>query len=71
MPKTVILSSRTPTDKLGGSLASLDAPTLGGIAISAAGIPREVSSETVNKGWAATCSRRGQGDGMLLEVEGG
>jgi acetyl-CoA C-acetyltransferase len=86
MPKTVILSSaRTPIGKLGGSLASLDATELGGIAIQAAleradvapeqvehvvmgqvlqagqgqipsrqaqikgGIPKEVSSETVNK----------------------
>ena len=37
MPKTVILSAaRTPIGKLGGSLASLDATALGGIAISAA-----------------------------------
>ncbi len=86
MPKTVILSSaRTPIGKLGGSLASLDATELGGIAIEAAleradvapeqvehvvmgqvlqagqgqipsrqaqikgGIPKEVSSETINK----------------------
>ncbi len=86
MPKTVILSSaRTPIGKLGGSLASLDATELGGIAIQAAleradvapeqvehvvmgqvlqagqgqipsrqaqikgGIPKEVSSETINK----------------------
>ena len=86
MPKTVILSTaRTPIGKLGGGLASLDATTLGGTAISAAlqraqvapeqiehvvmgqvlqagqgqipsrqaqikgGIPKEVSSETINK----------------------
>ena len=86
MPKTVILSAaRTPIGKLGGSLASLDATALGGIAISAAlersgvapeqiqhvvmgqvlqagqgqipsrqaqingGVPKEVSSETINK----------------------
>jgi acetyl-CoA C-acetyltransferase len=86
VPKTVILSAaRTPIGKLGGSLASLDATALGGIAISAAlersgvapdqiqhvvmgqvlqagqgqipsrqaqikgGIPKEVSSETINK----------------------
>ena len=86
MPKTVILSAaRTPIGKLGGSLASLDATALGGIAISAAlersgvapeqiqhvvmgqvlqagqgqipsrqaqikgGIPKDVSSETINK----------------------
>ncbi len=86
MPKTVILgAARTPIGKMGGSLASLDATELGGIAISCAlerasvdpeqvdhvvmgqvlqagqgqipsrqaqikaGIPKEVSSETVNK----------------------
>ena len=86
MPKTVILgSARTPIGKMGGSLASLTATELGGIAIEAAldragvepdqvdhvvmgqvlqagqgqipsrqaqikgGIPKEVSSETINK----------------------
>ncbi len=86
MPTTVILSAaRTPVGKLGGGLASLPAPKLGGIAIKAAleragvepdrvdhvvmgqvlqagqgqipsrqaqieaGIPKEVSSETINK----------------------
>jgi acetyl-CoA C-acetyltransferase len=86
MAKTVILSSaRTPIGKMGGSLASVDATVLGGVAIRAAleradvtpdrvehvvmgqvlqagqgqipsrqaqinaGIPREVSSETINK----------------------
>src|SRR6476620_10322826 len=86
MPKTVILSAaRTPVGKLGGGLSSLDATSLGGIAIEAAleragvepeqvqqvvmgqviqagqgqipsrqaqikaGIPKEVSSETINK----------------------
>jgi acetyl-CoA C-acetyltransferase len=86
MPKTVILSTaRTPIGKLGGALASVDATSLGGTAISAAleraevepdqvehvvmgqvlqagqgqipsrqaqikaGIPKEVSSETINK----------------------
>ena len=86
MPKTVILAAaRTPIGKMGGSLASLGATDLGGIAIEAAldragvapdqvqhvimgqvlqagqgqipsrqaqikgGIPKEVSSETVNK----------------------
>jgi acetyl-CoA C-acetyltransferase len=86
VPKTVILSAaRTPIGKLGGSLASLDATALGGIAISAAlersgvapeqiqhvvmgqvlqagqgqipsrqaqikgGVPKDVSSETINK----------------------
>ncbi len=86
MPKTVILgAARTPIGKMGGSLASLDATDLGGLAIAAAlersgvapedvqhvvmgqvlqagqgqipsrqaqikgGIPKHVSSETVNK----------------------
>jgi acetyl-CoA C-acetyltransferase len=86
MPKTVILASaRTPIGKMGGSLSTLDATELGGLAISAAleragvepeqvehvvvgqvlqagqgqipsrqaqikaGIPKEVSSETINK----------------------
>jgi acetyl-CoA C-acetyltransferase len=86
VPKTVILSAaRTPIGKLGGSLSSLDATALGGIAITAAlersgvapeqiqhvvmgqvlqagqgqipsrqaqingGIPKDVSSETINK----------------------
>ena len=86
MPKTVILgAARTPIGKMGGSLASLDATELGGVAIEAAlersgvqpeqvdhvvmgqvlqagqgqipsrqaqikaGIPKEVSSETINK----------------------
>jgi acetyl-CoA C-acetyltransferase len=86
MPKTVILgAARTPIGKLGGGLASVDAPELGATAIRAAlqradvgpeevqhvvmgqvlqagqgqipsrqaqvaaGIPKEVSSETINK----------------------
>ncbi|MGH2863997.1 MAG: acetyl-CoA C-acetyltransferase [Solirubrobacteraceae bacterium] len=86
MPKTVILASaRTPIGKMGGSLSTLDATELGGLAIAAAlqragvepeqvehvvmgqvlqagqgqipsrqaqikaAIPKEVSSETVNK----------------------
>jgi acetyl-CoA C-acetyltransferase len=86
MPKTVILgAARTPVGKMGGSLSSLPATELGGIAIKAAleradvgpdqvdhvvmgqvlqagvgqipsrqaqinaGIPKEVSSETINK----------------------
>jgi acetyl-CoA C-acetyltransferase len=86
MPKTVILgSARTPIGKMGGSLSTLDATELGGVAITAAlersgvepeqvehvvmgqvlqagqgqipsrqaqikaGVPKEVSSETVNK----------------------
>jgi acetyl-CoA C-acetyltransferase len=98
MPKTVILSSaRTPIGKMGGSLASLDATELGGIAIKAAleradvapeqvehvvmgqvlqagqgqipsrqaqikgGIPKEVSSETINK----VCASGMRAAGML------
>jgi acetyl-CoA C-acetyltransferase len=86
MPKTVILgTARTPIGKMGGSLSSLDATELGGLAIKAAlerssvepervehvvmgqvlqagqgqipsrqaqikaGVPKEVSSETINK----------------------
>src|ERR1700736_2086708 len=86
MPRTVILgAARTPIGKMGGSLSSIDATVLGGIAIEAApqraegepeqvdhvvmgqvlqagqgqipsrqaqikaGIPKEVSSETINK----------------------
>jgi acetyl-CoA C-acetyltransferase len=86
MPKTVILASaRTPIGKMGGSLSTLDATELGGLAIGAAleragvepeqvehvvmgqvlqagqgqipsrqaqikaGIPKEISSETINK----------------------
>ena len=105
MPKTVILSAaRTPFGKLGGSLASLDATDLGGIAIKAAleradvapeqvdhvvvgqviqagqgqipsrqsqikaGIPREVSSETINK----VCASSVRAVGMLDQaIRGG
>jgi acetyl-CoA C-acetyltransferase len=86
MSKTVILgAARTPIGKLGGGLAALDAPSLGGVAMRAAleraavapaqvehvvmgtvlqagqgqipsrqaqikaGVPKEVSSETINK----------------------
>jgi acetyl-CoA C-acetyltransferase len=98
MPKTVILSTaRTPIGKMGGSLASVDATELGGVAIRAAleraeiapeqvqhvvmgqvlqagqgqipsrqaqikaGIPREVSSETINK----VCASSVRAVGML------
>ena len=98
MPKTVILSAaRTPFGKLGGSLSTVDATDLGGIAIRAAleraevggedvdhvvmgqvlqagqgqvpsrqaqikaGIPREVSSETINK----VCASGIRAAGML------
>ena len=63
MPSTVILSAaRTPIGKLGGGLSSVDATELAGTAIQAGqgqipsrqaqikgGIPKEVSSETINK----------------------
>ncbi len=98
MPKTVILSAaRTPIGKLGGGLASVDAGSLGGVAIAAAleraevapdqvqhvvmgqvlqagqgqipsrqaqinaGIPKEVSSETINK----VCASSVRAVGML------
>ena len=98
MPKTVILSAaRTPFGKLGGSLSTVDATDLGGVAIRAAleraevggedvdhvvmgqvlqagqgqvpsrqaqikaGIPREVSSETINK----VCASGIRAAGML------
>jgi acetyl-CoA C-acetyltransferase len=98
MPKTVILSTaRTPIGKMGGSLASIDATELGGVAIRAAleraqlapdrvqhvvmgqvlqagqgqipsrqaqikgGIPKEVSSETINK----VCASSVRAVGML------
>jgi acetyl-CoA C-acetyltransferase len=98
MPSTVILSTaRTPIGKMGGSLASVDATELGGIAIKAAleradispeqvqhivmgqvlqagqgqipsrqaqinaGIPKEVSSETINK----VCASSVRAVGML------
>ena len=95
MPKTVILgSARTPIGKMGGSLSTLDATELGGLAISAAleragvepeqvehvgmgqvlqagqgqipsrqaqikaGIPKEVSSETITRSVRRACARR-------------
>ena len=114
MPKTVILSAaRTPIGKLGGGLASLDAGSLGGVAIGAAleraevapdqvqhvvmgqvlqagqgqipsrqaqikaGIPKEVSSETINKVCASSVRAVGMIDASVragdldLAVAGG
>src|SRR5215210_5736811 len=48
MPKTVILgAARTPFGKMGGGLASLEAPELGGKAITAALERAEVAPEQV------------------------
>ena len=102
MPKTVILSAaRTPFGKLGGSLSSVNATALGGIAIRAAleraelggeqvdhvvmghvlqagqgqipsrqaqisaGIPNEVSSETINKVCASGIRAAGMIDASI------
>jgi acetyl-CoA C-acetyltransferase len=102
MPQTVILgAARTPIGKLGGGLASLEAPELGSIAIKAAleradvapeevqhvvmgqviqagqgqvpsrqaqikaGIPKEVSSETINKVCASGMRAAGMIDAAI------
>jgi acetyl-CoA C-acetyltransferase len=62
MPKTVILSSaRTPIGKLGGSLASLDATDLGGIAIKAALERADVTPEQVDHVVVGQVVQAGQG----------
>ena len=62
MPKTVILSAaRTPIGKLGGSLASLDAAELGGIAINAALERAEVAPEQVQHVVMGQVLQAGQG----------
>jgi acetyl-CoA C-acetyltransferase len=62
MPKTVILSAaRTPFGKLGGSLASLDATDLGGIAIKAALERAEVAPEQVDHVVVGQVIQAGQG----------
>ncbi len=61
MAKTVILSAaRTPIGKFGGGSAGVDAETLGGVAMEAAG--------GGGLGCAAICSGGGQGDAILIEV---
>ncbi|HEX3615686.1 MAG TPA: acetyl-CoA C-acetyltransferase [Solirubrobacteraceae bacterium] len=62
MPKTVILSTaRTPIGKLGGGLASVDAASLGGTAISAALERAEVSPEQVEHVVMGQVLQAGQG----------
>ena len=62
MPKTVILSTaRTPIGKLGGGLATLDATTLGGTAISAALDRAEVSPDQVEHVVMGQVLQAGQG----------
>jgi len=59
---TVILgSARTPIGKLGGALASLDAPTLGSVAIAGALERAEVSPEQVDHVVMGTVLAAGQG----------
>src|SRR5271170_3948259 len=62
MSKTVILgAARTPIGKLGGGLSSLDAPTLGGVAITAALERSGVAPEQVEHVVMGTVLQAGQG----------
>jgi acetyl-CoA C-acetyltransferase len=62
MPKTVILSTaRTPFGKLGGSLASLDATDLGGMAMKAALERADVAPEQVDHVVVGQVIQAGQG----------
>jgi acetyl-CoA C-acetyltransferase len=62
MPPTVILgSARTPIGKLGGALSSLDAPTLGGIAIAGALERSGVAPEDIQHVVMGTVLQAGQG----------
>jgi acetyl-CoA C-acetyltransferase len=62
MPSTVILgSARTPIGKLGGALASLDAPTLGGIAMAGALERAEVEPAQIEHVVMGTVLQAGQG----------
>ncbi len=62
MPVTVILgAARTPIGKLGGALASLDAPTLGGIAIAGALERAAVAPEQLEHVVMGTVLQAGQG----------
>jgi acetyl-CoA C-acetyltransferase len=62
MPTTVILgSARTPIGKLGGALSSLDATTLGGIAIAGALERSGVSPEQIEHVVMGTVLQAGQG----------
>ncbi len=62
MPKTVILSAaRTPFGKLGGSLSTVDATDLGGVAIRAALERAEVGGEVVDHVVMGQVLQAGQG----------
>ena len=62
MPVTVILSgARTPFGKLGGALASLDATSLGAVAIAAALERAEVAPEQIEHVVMGTVLQAGQG----------
>jgi acetyl-CoA C-acetyltransferase len=62
MPSTVILgSARTPIGKLGGGLAPLDAPTLGGVAMAAALERADVEPERIEHVVMGTVLQAGQG----------
>src|SRR5665213_1378496 len=62
MPATVILgSARTPIGKLGGGLAALDAPSLGGVAIAAALERSGVEPEQIEHVVMGTVLQAGQG----------
>jgi acetyl-CoA C-acetyltransferase len=62
MPKTVILgAARTPVGKMGGSLSTLDATELGGIAIKAALERAEVDPEQVDHVVMGQVLQAGQG----------
>jgi acetyl-CoA C-acetyltransferase len=62
MPSTVILgSARTPIGKLGGALASLDATSLGGIAMAGALERSDVEAEQIEHIVMGTVLQAGQG----------
>jgi acetyl-CoA C-acetyltransferase len=62
MSKTVILgAARTPIGKLGGALAQLDAPSLGGVAMKAALERADVAPEQVEHVVMGTVLQAGQG----------
>jgi len=74
MPKTVILSAaRTPIGKLGGGLASLDATSLGGIAIEAALERADVAPEQVQHVIMGQVLQAGQGQipSRQAQIKGG
>src|SRR4051794_2001086 len=74
MPKTVILSAaRTPVGKLGGGLSSLDATSLGGIAIEAALERAGVEPEQVQQVVMGQVIQAGQGQipSRQAQIKGG